>query len=74
MVGIQRHNPAALCPGKAAGTQCGEGSMDPIVCCVGCGKYRPTEIRSPIRPKLKKLLTVTKKHKTKNTVDKKITS
>ena len=35
-VGGQRHDPAALPPGKGAGTHCTGGSVGPRACLEGC--------------------------------------
>jgi hypothetical protein len=49
-VGGQHHAPAALPLGKRPGTHCIGGRVDPRAGLDGCGKSRPTGIRSPDRP------------------------
>jgi hypothetical protein len=48
-VGDQRHAPAALLPGKRPGTHYTGGWVGLRASLDGCGKSRPTEIRSPDR-------------------------
>ena len=49
-VGSQRQAPAGLTPGKRPGTHCIGGWVGPRAGLDGCGKSRPTGIRSPDRP------------------------
>jgi len=49
-VGRQLHAPAALTPGKRTGTHFTGGWVDARAGLDGCGKSRPTGIRSPDRP------------------------
>jgi len=49
-VGGQRHAPAALPPGKRPGTHCIGRWVGPRDGLDGCGKFRPTGIRSPECP------------------------
>jgi hypothetical protein len=46
----QRHAPAGLSPGKKPGTHCTVSWMGLRPGVGGCGKTRPTGIRSPDRP------------------------
>jgi hypothetical protein len=48
--GGQLHAPTALPPGKRPGTHCIGDWVGPRACLDGCGKSRPTGIRSPERP------------------------
>jgi hypothetical protein len=49
-VGGQHQAPAALPPGKIPDTHCIGGWVGPRAGLDGCGKSRPTGIRSPDRP------------------------
>jgi len=49
-VGRQRHAPASLTPGKRIGTHFTGGWLVARAGLDGCGKSRPTGIRSPDRP------------------------
>jgi hypothetical protein len=53
----QRHDPAALPPGKKSGTHCTEGWVGPRAGPVGCGKYRPYRHSIPDRPAVASLYT-----------------
>ena len=55
-VGGQRHAPSALPTGKRPGTDCREGWIYSRAGLDGCGKSRPTGIRSPDRPVRKESL------------------
>jgi hypothetical protein len=56
-VGVQRHVPAALPPGKTSVTHCGGGWLDPIVGLDGCGKSRAHRESIPGTAKIKILWT-----------------
>ena len=68
-MGGGRHAPAALPPGKTAGTHSGGDWVGPIVGRDGCGKSHSHRdwISGPV--KIKNCLKVTSKHKTKNITD-----
>jgi hypothetical protein len=49
-VGVKHHAPESLLPGKSPGTHSIGGWVGPRAGLDGCGKTRPTWIRSPDRP------------------------